>query len=50
MKHAEIYFMIRNYALFILLGIFVLVMFGLGIACLFGAIKEKVDKKRKTKK
>ena len=48
MKHAEIYFMIQNYSFFILIGLFALIMFGLGIAYLVEIIKEKV-KKRKTK-
>lgn len=49
MKHAEIYFMIQNYSFFILIGLLVLIMFGLGIAYLVNIIKEKVKRKRKTK-
>lgn len=49
MKHTEIYFMIQNYSLFILIGLFALIMFGLGIAYLVEKIKEKVKRKRKTK-
>ena len=49
MKHVEIYFMIQNYALFILLGIFILVMFGLGVAYLFLEIKAKIKRKKRAK-
>lgn len=49
MSHTEIYFMIQNYLLFLLLGIAVAMLLFLGATYMVTWIKDKAEKRKKKK-